>query len=58
MQSQSSVQDVKKIYYGRQLRAYVVKHDQPNKDLNYTAMRPRALTQPKSNNLPKQTGDP
>lgn len=54
MQSQSSVQDLKKyIYYGRQFRAYIVKPDQPNKDLNYLAMRPRALTQPSSNNLPK-----
>lgn len=58
MQSQSPVLDLKNIYHGLQFRAYIVKREQPNKDFNYPAMCPRALTQPNSNNLPKQTGDP
>lgn len=55
MQSQSPVLDSKNAYHGLQFRAYIVKRDQPNKNLNYP---PMLWTQPNSNNLPKQTGDP
>lgn len=53
MQSQSPVLDLKNTYHGLQFRAYIVKRDQPNKNLNYPAMHP-----PSSEHNPTVTTSP